>query len=183
MATHLYLIAHPDNPAGFRQRVDATVTQLPAGGLAVTYAVRGAIDDLRLPTVDAPAPADTPWSTSCCELFVATAGTAAYREFNFSPSGQWAVYHFGGYRERAGEQLACPVPTIAVRLEDNALNLDVELPAAALPVADAWRLGLSAVLETRDGRLGYWALNHAPGRPDFHHPSAFALTIAKDNNA
>jgi hypothetical protein len=182
-ATHVSLIAHPDNPAGLRQRVEATVTRRPSGGLAVAYAIRGAIGDLRLPSATRPAPAAALWSTSCCELFVAPAGTNGYREFNFSPSGQWAVYAFGGYRERAAEQPDCPAPTIAVRLEDDALYLDVELPAAALPAGEAWRLGLSAVLETRDGRLGYWALKHAPGRPDFHHPSAFALAIAKDSNA
>jgi hypothetical protein len=40
------------------------------------------------------------------------------------------------------------------------------------------RLGLSAVIEEERGMLSYWALKHPTGRPDFHHPDAFALELA-----
>ena len=39
------------------------------------------------------------------------------------------------------------------------------------------RLALAAVVEEDDGRLSYWALQHAPGNPDFHHPEGFALEL------
>jgi hypothetical protein len=39
------------------------------------------------------------------------------------------------------------------------------------------RLGLSAVIEDDNGSLSYWALKHPSGKPDFHHPDAFALEI------
>jgi hypothetical protein len=172
------LVGHPDNPAGLRHAVAATLARLPGGGLAVGYAIRGGIDELRVPTVAEPAPADALWRTTCCELFVAGAGTA-YREFNFSPSGQWAACDFSGYRERAAQSAVLPQPTFSVRREGDALRVDVALAAAALPAA-ALRLGVSAVLETRDGRIGYWALAHAPGKPDFHHAAAFALALDKD---
>jgi len=44
---------------------------------------------------------------------------------------------------------------------------------------DLWpiSLGLSAVLEDRDGGFSYWALVHPPGKPDFHHRDCFALTL------
>ena len=38
-------------------------------------------------------------------------------------------------------------------------------------------LALSAVIEEEDGTISYWALKHPPGKPDFHHPDAFALEI------
>jgi hypothetical protein len=38
-------------------------------------------------------------------------------------------------------------------------------------------LALSTVVEDRDGALSYWAIRHTPGRPDFHHPDAFALEL------
>ena len=41
------------------------------------------------------------------------------------------------------------------------------------------KIALAAVIEDRDGRLSYWALRHAPGKPDFHHPSAFALEVSR----
>ena len=28
-----------------------------------------------------------------------------------------------------------------------------------------------------DGGISYWALAHPPGKPDFHHPDSFALTL------
>ena len=172
------LAPHPDNPADLRQDVTATLTRGPDGGLAIAWVIHGDIAALHIPTPSAPAPPDALWRTSCCELFVGT-GHNGYREFNFSPSGQWAVYDFAGYRERAPVQADCPAPTITARSDETALRLDVELPATALPAA-APRLGLSAILEARDGSIGYWALAHAPGRPDFHHATAFALDLDKD---
>jgi hypothetical protein len=38
---------------------------------------------------------------------------------------------------------------------------------------------LAAVIEDENGGLSYWALRHPPGKPDFHHPNAFAMTIAR----
>jgi hypothetical protein len=32
-------------------------------------------------------------------------------------------------------------------------------------------------VEDRSGSLSYWALRHAAGKPDFHHPDAFALEL------
>jgi hypothetical protein len=46
-----------------------------------------------------------------------------------------------------------------------------------LPADAAWRVGLSAVIEAKDGSFGYWALAHPPGRPDFHHDDCFALEL------
>ncbi|HMP45247.1 MAG TPA: DOMON-like domain-containing protein [Sphingopyxis sp.] len=40
-----------------------------------------------------------------------------------------------------------------------------------------WRLALSAIIEEKDGTKSYWALAHPPGKPDFHHPDCFALTL------
>ena len=43
------------------------------------------------------------------------------------------------------------------------------------------RLGLSAVLESPDGSLHYWALRHGhPGAPDFHDPESFTLRLGSD---
>lgn len=177
---HVVLIGHPDNAADLHRRVAAAVTPLPDGSLAVAFAISGGIDTLHVPTPECPAPADALWSTTCCELFVASDETPGYREFNFSPSGQWAVYDFSAYRERTAARPGCPTPTIVTRSDVETLRLDIELPASALPAAGALQLGLSAVLEAHDGRLGYWALAHAPGKPDFHHPTAFALAINKE---
>ena len=51
---------------------------------------------------------------------------------------------------------------------------------ATIPVeADAvWALGLSAILEEKDGTKSYWALAHPPGdKPDFHAADCFAASL------
>ena len=44
------------------------------------------------------------------------------------------------------------------------------------PTVD-WHVGISAVIEARDGTKSYWALAHAPGPPDFHNPDCFIATL------
>lgn len=147
--------------------VQADVTR-NAGGLAVSYVVAGRIDELKLP-----APGMHPlWKHTCCELFVARRDATAYHEFNFSPSGDWAAYAFTDYRQ--GGPTGVADPAIVVRASSEMLELTASVAGGAGPLL----LGLSAVIEEQDGALSYWALCHAPGKPDFHHRDAFALELA-----
>lgn len=115
------------------------------------------------------------WKTSCFEAFLQKEGDAAYREWNFAPSGDWAAYDFKARRDGM-EQADIAAPPY-IRTEDNftwwALGATV-----ALDTGHRWRLGLSAVLEEADGTLSHWALRHADGPPDFHHPDCFAAHLA-----
>lgn len=164
------LHCHPETPAP-AVRVEAAVSRVP-GGLKASYRWSGDLAALRIP---APRPArfaEGLWRRGCCELFVAPEGKAGYHEFNFSPSGEWAAFAFRGYRERSPLRLAAP--QVEVRREPSGLELDAQV---AMPPGAA-RIGLCAVLEALDGSLSYWALEHAPGRPDFHHARAFAWRLA-----
>jgi hypothetical protein len=174
---HVELAAHPANPACFTQRIDVTPTRSASGGLTLGYAVHGPLGRLRIPTPRAPVSAATLWQHSCCEIFIGTAGDPSYREFNFSPSGQWASYDFLGYRQRAPADPAFPPPQIQLSRTDNLLQLDVILAPEALPVADALHIALAVVLEADDGSLGYWALTHAAGPADFHQRGGFTLHL------
>ena len=113
-------------------------------------------------------------------MFIARAGQPAYHEFNLAPSGEWAAYAFARYRDGAllaDEDLD---PRIAVRSSADGLALEASIRLDRLsPVLVRARLALalSAVLEDDAGALSYWALKHPPGRPDFHHPDAFALEL------
>ena len=119
--------------------------------------------------------ADQLWQTTCFEAFFRADGEDAYREWNFAPSGQWAAYDFTAYRQGMAEADVAQPPYI--RVEDNltwwALGATV-----ALAAGPRWRLGLSAVIEERDGTKSYWALAHPPGdTPDFHHADGFAAHL------
>lgn len=175
---HVALKPHAANRERFQQRIDAALTQASDGALRIAFAIHGFNLHLRVPTPNAPAPADALWKTTCCELFVGAPDRPDYREFNFSPSGQWAAYDFADTRLRAASTPATPAPAITTRRSEDLLELDVCLPAGALPVfGDRRCLALAAVLEAEGGHLGYWALVHPHGEPDFHDPAGFVLKL------
>ena len=138
----------------------------------VAYVLEGDIDRLRIPPPRPPRIAERLWQHTCCELFIAREGVAGYREFNFSPSGEWAAYGFQRYRE--GALLAETSAEIVVRRAPDRLELSASVPFGG---KEKLSIGLSAVVEDESGTLSYWALRHAPGKPDFHHPDAFAMKL------
>ena len=133
------------------------------------------MDRFVVPEAEEPARADELWQTTCFEAFLGQAGSPAYREWNFAPSGDWAAYDFAEYRDgRTDADVAAPY----VRLEDNftwwALGATI-----AVDADKQWELGLSAVLEEKDGTKSYWALAHPPGdKPDFHLADCFTAKLA-----
>ena len=43
----------------------------------------------------------------------------------------------------------------------------------------AAHLGPAVVLKDMQGQLSYWALLHAPGKPDFHHPDLMRIPVRR----
>lgn len=176
------LNCHPETPTDAVRGIAARVCREPGGGLAVTYVLEGSLDRLRVPAPRTPRVASRLWQHTCCEIFIACKGLPAYYEFNLSPSGEWAAYAFDSYRSlRAGEPHTVGLaPQVAVRGAASKLELDAVIRLdrrSALHPGAHLSLALSAVVEDSDGLLSYWALRHPPGRPDFHHPEAFALDL------
>jgi len=173
------LTRHADTRSDAVRAIDARVSR-SGGTLALTFALAGDLEHVRVPPPRAPRIAERLWQHTCCEIFIARAGARAYHEFNLAPSGEWAAYAFRSYR--AGELLADPAldPRITVRSAAGRLELDALIRLDRLSprhAGAALSIGLSTVVEDSAGALGYWALRHAPGKPDFHHPDAFALTL------
>jgi hypothetical protein len=95
------------------------------------------------------------------------------REAAVIASTQWAAYDFDGYRTgmRDGDVLA---PRIEGRHGQDHYELHV---AFDLPGDGPWRVALTAVIEESGGVKSYWALRHAPGKPDFHRADGFVLDL------
>lgn len=163
------LVPHPLTPS---EAVRSIVVEVTRDGekLALRYVLSGELERLRIPEARAPARADGLWRHTCFELFVL--GAEGYREFNFSPSGEWAAYQFTGYR-RGQMPLECAPPKMAARAIEAAL----ELQATVAAIPGRMRLACSAVVEEVGGSLSYWALRHPLARPDFHHEGGFALEL------
>lgn len=177
------LTPHPATPSRAVRAVGGRVSPVP-GGLLVTYVLEGDLDRVRVPETKAPGFADDLWRHTCCEAFVAVRGEPGYCEFNFSPSGEWAVYRFKRPRERQDLDAGCDRealdPHVTVCRSGDRLELDAVMRLDRLSpgcLGAHVRLGLSAVVEDRDGALSYWALRHPLDAPDFHHPEAFALEL------
>ena len=145
----------------------------------MTFQLDGDIRRIWVPSPGVPRVATQLWRHTCFEAFIAVEGQPAYHEFNFAPSGEWAIYAFSGYRN--GGPLANEMmrPHIAVRSTGSRLELDslVRLnDLSAIHPQAALRVGLAAVVEASD-RLSYWALRHPADKPDFHAADGFALLL------
>jgi len=110
---------------------------------------------------------------------VRSAGADAYIELNFSPSSEWAIYRFTGYRQSM-TAVESPPPCISIHREDGLLRLDAVIDLEALhelPPGGTLELALSAVIEDSGRRLSYWALAHPSPMPDFHHAGGFVMRL------
>ncbi len=143
----------------------------------VRFSLAGAIGDLLIPSGMSPERVDELWRHTCFEAFVGSAGTGAYYEFNFSPSSEWAAYHFDNYRTGM-KSAAMDTPHIACTSTAERLDLEVELKLP-LELADATGhvLSLTAVIEDRSSAISYWAVKHASRKPDFHQPGSLVLRL------
>jgi hypothetical protein len=171
----LALKLHPDSTSAAASSIEVEIAHPLGHALSLTYVVLGKISDLRLPSFAAPDRTDGLWQRTCFEAFLAISSDAGYCEFNFSPSTQWAAYRFSSYR--SGMQVASEIdaPRIEVSSSPDSYTLrsTLNLGRSNEPRDVYWRLGLSAVIEETNGNKSYWALAHAPGKPDFHRADCF----------
>jgi hypothetical protein len=169
------LSCHPATPCAALESVQVDIAR-HLDTLRIGYTLAGRIDALRVPVAIAPVRSDGLWRHLCCELFIRRAGEAGYREFNFSPSGEWAAYAFSSYRAGMTPLGLARRPMISVQSSANRWHLQVLCPVNATDGAlEHARLmfGCGVVVEELRGGLSYWALRHPPGKPDFHHGDGF----------
>ena len=173
--------------------------------IRLRYVASGNIRALKVPYhVTEKHRADDLWRHTCFEAFVRVGGSDTYHEFNLAPSGAWSCYRFDAYRSGMQPEKHVGPPVIQTYSRDQPvsqrdvpylsvsglagielyptplfmLEATLDMEETRLPLDAPWHLGLSAVVEERNGTISYWALNHPPGDPDFHNPDCFALELA-----
>ena len=152
------------------------------GALRFRYQLDADLSAVRIPATSTPRQTDELWKHTCFEAFIACSPrTDAYCELNFSPSTEWAVYSFESYR--AGMVALAVAPRIDVTRAGSQLLVDARIDMRGL-LPERWQapdmklsIALSAVIEDDSGRIFYWALKHAPDKPDFHHAAGFILEV------
>ena len=176
----LNLTYHPATPpSDSEMKVWATVDHAGALGATATtniwFGIGAPAERFVIPDDPDPGRADDLWQTTCFETFLRADGDEKYREWNFAPSGAWAAYDFTAHRDgRTDADVAAPY----IRMEDNLTWFAVGA-TIAVPAEVTWQLGLSAILEEKDGTKSYWALAHPDAdKPDFHDAVCFAARLA-----
>lgn len=178
------LICHPDTPTRAVRALSVEVALSFDDGFALRFFVEGDIDRIALPQgggqlVIADGATDGLWQGTCFEVFLTEEGTPDYTEFNYAPDGRWACYQFDDYRSLIAPDALAPWDMAAER-SDQYFALRVE---PGIFPDQGGKLALSAVIEEIDGTKSYWALAHPPGKPDFHHPDCFQLTLGAPDAA
>lgn len=166
---------HPAHGSLALDTVKVSLERLSPTNVRVRYEAIGRIDDLVIPEPAPPLRSDNLWKATCFELFLRGDLRTGYREFNFSPSGQWAAYEFRGYRDGMTHAQLPGEPIVQAQALHDRLIVDVRL-SMHLP-EEPYRMSLSAVAQERTVGTSYWAVSHAGGVPDFHHPACFALEL------
>lgn len=177
----LQLLRHPATPAPVVSTIEARALFRSDGFLELAFRLRGDMARLLIPTL----PTEDRkllWEHTCFEAFVASVSDTAYREFNFSPSGQWASYAFSDYRLADETAAMIDSPQITSRLFAGRMELEAVIflmRCLQEQEASAWAFG-----GRRSGRYRRWQpqlLGVAPSspRPDFHHRNSFAFELVK----
>lgn len=174
------LNCHPRTPCSAVTRIEVRAEFRTPAHLTLRYRFAGEISRVRIPPALASERTDQLWRHTCCEAFIRHPAGSGYWEYNLSPSTQWAIYRFEGYRRGMRNAEGAGPENLSVRSDENRLDVEATLDLRHLPRPPGRhpvRLALCAVIEELDSRLSYWAIQHPPGQPDFHHPEGFALQL------
>ena len=166
------LYIHPSEKKGAITKVTASIERPTPDHVLLTFTIDDPKDALQVPDGKG-IRRDGLWMTTCLEFFLGRASEDSYREFNFSPGGDWAAYSFDRQRQGQRQLLMPEDPKVRWRRERNTWILEAELTINDLPENGA--CNLTAVIEEKDGTKTHWAALHAPKSPDFHDPLCFSV--------
>jgi hypothetical protein len=145
--------------------------------LTITYYIRGEVDKIDFdPPKSKGQRGNNLWEKTCLEFFVGVNNSPKYWEFNLSPSGDWNIYSFEGYREGMVQEERINDLDFLVELKPDIFTLGLTLDLTPMiPKDTETRLGITAVIKTIDRDFSYWALTHSGNQPDFHLGSSFII--------
>jgi|CXWL01.1.fsa_nt_gi hypothetical protein len=175
IAMKLALNPHPDTPCdAIRSFTVEVAREDEPHTLSLVYLIDGDISRLAIPKQESEVRANNLWQHTCLEAFVRAPGGEEYWELNFSPSTRWAAYKFDRYRHGNAD---APLSAHWIDTEQTpeAFQLSARLMLPFLPQPCA--MAITSVIEEANGAKSYWALRHAPGKPDFHHADGFVLEL------
>lgn len=172
-------VLHPFDNDGISSFAVAGTISRTAELLTLTYQISGKIKELKLNRAIAMATrSDRLWETTCFECFFRKEGVGEYREMNVSIDGCWNMYRFTDYRRGMVEETVLDTLTSETIKENGKVGLRCSFPLRGIVAPEEQlQVGVSCVLELKNGEKSYWALVHPGERPDFHHPDGLILQL------
>jgi hypothetical protein len=150
--------------------------------LGIHYALHGKIENILLPTLSVnPTRKEELWKATCFEFFLAVKDLPQYWEFNLSPSRDWNVYRMDAYR-RIGfrEEMSIQQLQFEVQKDTNGFLLKMAIDLnPIIRLEQILEVGVTAVVQTKEGNETYWALVHPAPVADFHLRESFILAMAE----
>jgi hypothetical protein len=144
--------------------------------LSIRYAIHGEVNDILLPASAIPARKDDLWKATCFEFFLAIPGLPEYWEFNMSPSGGWNVYHMDAYRGIGFREEPSFTQLPFEFQKDDGCLLDISIDLASIiRLEQSLQIGVTAIIQTKNGSETHWALAHPGKQADFHLRESFIL--------
>ena len=152
----------------------------PENKLILRYEVNGGIDQILLSAKSSfPSRTDDLWKATCFEFFIAIPNQPEYWEFNMSPSGDWNVYKMDAYR-RVGFREETAFTQLPFVLKETGDQLSIDISVDLRPILQPQQkvqVGITAIIQTMDGKETYWALAHPGTQADFHLRDSFILSV------
>lgn len=168
----------PDTNSPPNLQITGTLAR-QAQTLYIRYALSGDLSKIAIA-----APSDIPtrqhelWQETCFEFFLGQQDSDRYWEFNLSPSGDWNVYRFDGYRRGMQEETALTKLPFDVEVQPETLSLSLELNLQAIASNEQpLDVAITAVVKSQKGEVTYWALAHSGSEADFHRRDSFILQV------
>ena len=158
--------------------ITGTVTR-QANILSIHYSVCGEIENILVPEPSTSSRKDDLWKATCFEFFIAVKDQPHYWEFNMSPTSEWNVYAMDAYRQaNMREELAFTQLPFEFRKTNEGISLDISVNLNPILQPDqVLQIGITTIIQTRDGNEIYWALAHPGVQTDFHLRESFVINI------
>ncbi len=150
------------------------------------YRIRGDIDRPRLPPQAASKFQDLLWSKPAWKRSSASPTATPTSNSTSRPRASGRCIDSKPIGKDVTSLNPLPPPRVIVRRHGEELEADIDIHLGAIPGLTAaeikgreLRLAVSAVMQSDQGVISYWALAHPPGKPDFHHRDGFALRAGR----
>ena len=162
------------------QKLSVTVThfQTSADELLLEFRLEGAVDSIVFPESSfVESRRDELWKHTCLECFFTPSldDTSPYYEVNCSPNGDWNAYAFSGYRQ--GMREAAGLRVKLAHREGSESEALFRVLVRGEELRSAKHLGVTAVVEFKDGTRSFFALAHVGAQPDFHLKKSFQISL------